>query len=132
MGKVYTNDVQGAPVVITQTKPSDDRLSVTQVSDLYDLQYCYHGMIVSVVGGANDENNPANGVYQLIRANYKTTQSWDSSANNYDVRGWRRIDNSSVHMNAEQFNGNGTQQNPYAVTTIDGGNIANTSNQQNI
>ena len=113
-GKMYNSDLPTTIGRVTSNVPIDDRLVVHKQSDLLDNEtwdgYVYYGMTVSV-------------------------QAWDSSGENYHQNGWRRIDGSSttanVYMDNAQFGGNGSQSTPYCVENIDGGEITNTSNQQN-
>lgn len=95
----------------------------------------YTGMVVSVV---NDGEN--NGLYLLKRKSYYKKQSWDTTASNYNALGWMKIPGGSsstptpsqIYMdqsvtNEEQFpgsfGGTGTQNDPYWVSTINGGNF---------
>lgn len=141
MGKIYNSPLLTSGLAVSAQEPIDDRLVVKFTTDLllndtWRLEengtvYTYDGMCVSVV-----RDGSKNGIYMLPNRTKYDRQAWDTSANNYAADGWRRIDGSSttanVNMDENQFNGDGTQQNPYVIAAIDGGDIANTSNQQNI
>lgn len=120
---------------VTESLAMDDRLVINEQSGLFttwgNLQYT--GMCVSVV---SDEISANNGLYMLMDGTKYDKQSWDSSAANYDVAGWRRIDNvssntASIELDTEQFSGDGTSTYPYSICAIDGGELRNSSNQQN-
>lgn len=135
-GKMYNSDLPTTIGRVTSNVPIDDRLVVHKQSDLLDNEtwngYVYYGMTVSVV---DDQIPGNNGLYMLIDKSQYNKQAWDSSGENYHQNGWRRIDGSSttanVYMDNAQFGGNGSQSTPYCVENIDGGEITNTSNQQN-
>lgn len=136
MNKYYSqSNYNTAALHVTENSPMDDRLVINEQSGLFttwgNLQY--DGMRVSVV---SDEILANNGLYLLMNKDKYDKQSWDSSAANYDVAGWRRIDNvssnvASIELDDEQFNGDGTSAEPYYICAIDGGELRNSSNQQN-
>ncbi len=135
MSLLYTSNVTPVSIqrVATAT-PIEERSVVQHLSDLTNTETwngkAYKGMCVSVVSDSTENN----GLYMLINGNYVDKQSWDSTAQNYDVRGWRRIDGAgqssgSVSMDDLQFDGTGSQASPYYLSNIDGGEISNDSNQ---
>lgn len=152
MGKYYYDppDVQydveqSAMMRMTSSLPLDDRFVIDSQSDLLEestwlhngVRCTYSGMIVGVVNDSNPDNN---GAYMLVKSNKYNKQSWDTTASNYNALGWMKISGGSspiptpneIYMdqsitNEEQFpgsfGGSGTQNDPYWVSTINGGNF---------
>lgn len=127
-------------------RPIDDRCVVRTQANLFDvntwdiendngdiIRTCYAGMVVAVVGDSQDKN----GVYLLINKNQFAKQSWDKEAANYNEKGWMKINGVTYSEGAQpvfmdkdtdnedeypgSFGGSGTEEDPYYVKTINGG-----------
>lgn len=133
----YDNTNSGTAGKFNINKPSDDRFVVETQNDLFNSttwtgRKLYDGLFTSVVF---DENRDNYGIYMLPDASKYSKQSWDKNADNYDPDGWMKINSvaqTNVHMDTSteneesypgSFGGNGTEENPYYVSTINGGVI---------
>jgi len=131
--------------------PWDDRAVIRTQNDLFssdtwiiqEQNTVYQGIICTVV---SDSDSSKNGVYWLpVRrsggVNYWEKQSWDNTAANYHVNGWRKIYDNTTDISGGgsqtyldisdqnedthpgQFGGSGTQIDPYYIKMINGGTI---------
>lgn len=133
-------------ITLLLTRPFDDRGVISTQADLFlsttwvidGLDTSYQGIICTVV---SDSDSSKNGVYWLpVRRssgiNYWEKQSWDNTAANYHVNGWRKLyDNTTdiggggstpattLYFDGYSIGGNGTQQDPYWVEYVNGGII---------
>jgi len=142
MGKTYPSLESGSiGLKIIESSPVDDRMVVDNIDDLFNFgpsEY-YNGIRVSVIA---ESDTSLNGIYFLpcvkeyvggVIVYYSNKQSWDSTLNNYDPKGWRKISDNTTDTHTYldtrddnesdfpgQFGGDGTIDNPYWIKLING------------
>lgn len=137
MGRFYENSQLADPKKIIDEAPMDDREVVSKQNDLFlastwQNRGLYSGLLVRVI---RDGSN--NGLYLLTHKNYYNKQLWDSSKSNFgnSGHGWMRIGVIVLDTNPADtqdppgsFGGSGTNDDPYYVSTIEGGTFNDENN----
>ena len=123
MGRTFPNAVnQTTSLKPTVPSPLDIRLVVDTIDDLINPNLWefegvprYEGQIVAVIYDSNSNNN---GVYYLRTYDYKDT---------IGGQGWLKLSDEPAEINCYVDNislsGTGTQDDPFYVALIDGGNF---------
>lgn len=134
MSRFYNNHQEISGRYVTEQAPLDDRTVVQYQEDLFQARTwegrgLYSGMLVAVI---RDEDPSKNGLYWLSKASEYGMQMWNKNLPNYggngSGHGWYKLafivmDTST---NNEQqlpgsFGGDGSLDNPYYVSSINGG-----------